>query len=166
MSDVLKLIPEEREFVPVASSHDAAIRKLEEFAPEGEEVEVKLYPHLEFIDQGECLEAILCPSCKHKLILNFFSEDDPVRVWWEQVNLDADLTNGEDVFELNQDAVCRMPCCQQEVKFIDLQFEEPAGFAKFELSIWEPEIDSLSDEQLRELEKILGCRLKLIWAHY
>lgn len=167
MSDsMFKLIPLEREFVPPVSKHEAAIRKLEEFTPNGEEVEVRVYPHLEFIDQGENLEAIICPSCKKRLELDHFSEDDPIGAWWQQANIEADVHRGEDIFELNSDATSRMPCCQAEVKFIDLEFDWPGGFAKFELAVSNPDLETLTEQQIHELEEILGCRLKLIRAYY
>jgi hypothetical protein len=176
MSDsILKLIPEERGFVPEVSTHQQAIKRLGEFFTDHEEVSVCIHPHLEFVDQGENLEAIICPSCATRLELNYFVDDDPVRIWWDQVNLDADVHHGEDVFELNPDAICRMPCCQDVVKFIDLQFDWPGGFAEFELQIDNPQVenpivnpqeDTLSPEQLRELENLLGCRLRVIWARY
>lgn len=166
MSDhMLKLIPAERGFVPKRSTHERAIRKLQEFTPDGEEVEVRVYPHLEFIDQGENLEAILCPACKRRLEINH-SDDDPIDDWWYAVNDAADVHHGEDVFELNPRAVCRMPCCQAKVKFIDLEFDLPGGFSKFALTAFNPEIDDLTATQLRELETILGCSLKVIWAYY
>ena len=167
MSDsMFKLIPAEPGFVPPTSKHSAAIRKLEELAPEGEEVEIRVYPHLEFIDQGENLEAIICPSCKKRLKIDHFSEDDPIGEWWQQANIDADVHRGEDIFELNPNATCLMPCCRSQVKFIDLEFDWPAGFASFELTVSNPNLETLTHQQIQELEQILGCRLKLIRAYY
>ena len=34
-----------------------------------------------------------------------------------------------------------MPCCGASVLFTSLQFDRPAGFAHFELSIWNPNIE-------------------------
>lgn len=166
MSDsMFKLIPVERGFVPPTAKHAAAIRKLEEFAPDGEEVETRVHPHLEFIDQGENLEAIICPSCKKRLEIDHFSEDDPIDKWWHKANDEADVHHGKAVFELNPGATCRMPCCQAQVKFIDLEFDWPGGFARFELTVSNPDLD-LTHQQIQELEQILGCRLKLIRAYY
>jgi len=55
--DLFKITPETRGFVPDASTNKNAIRKLEEFTPDGEEVDVHVYQHLEFIDQGENLDS-------------------------------------------------------------------------------------------------------------
>ena len=161
--------------MPDACTHQQAVQRLEEFFTEHEGVSVRIYPHLEFIDQGENLEAIICPSCAARLVIDYFNEDDPIREWWDQANLEADVHHGEDVFELNPGAGCRMPCCQAEVKFIDLEFDWPGGFARFELTIDNPQVerpidnpqsDTLTPAQLHELEAILGCQLRLIWARY
>lgn len=167
MSDNLfKVIPETQGFLPDVSTHEAAIRKLEEFTPDGEQVEVHVYPHLEFIDQGANLEAIVCPSCKQRLRIDYFSDNDPVGDWWQKANVEADIHRGEDVFELNPDTICKMPCCQAQARFVDLEFDWPGGFARFELTALNPDLETLTQAQIQELEEILGCRLKLIRAHY
>ena len=163
---MFKLIPVERGFVPPAAKHGAAIRKLEELAPDGEEVEARVHPHLEFIDQGENLEAIICPSCTRRLEIDHFSEDDPIGEWWRQASDAADVHHGDDIFELNPEATCQMPCCQARVKFIDLMFDWPGGFARFELTVSNPNLTTLTQPQIEELEQILSCRLSLIRAHY
>ena len=152
--------------MPPTWTHKAAIRKLGDFAPEGEEVEIRVHPHLEFIDQGENLEAIVCPCCKKRLEIDHFSDDDPIGEWWQQANIEADVHRGEDIFELNPEASCQMPCCQAQVKFIDLEFDWPGGFSKFELTVSNPDLETLTPSQIQELEEVLGCRLKLIRAYY
>jgi len=163
---MFKLIPVERGIVPPAAKHEAAIRTLEKLAPEGEDVKVEVHSHLEFIDQGENLEAILCPSCGKRLELNHFSELDPIYEWWDQANIEADVHRGEDIFELNPDAICEMPCCHARVKFIDLEFDWPGGFSKFELSVSNRNLETLTRQQIEELEQVLDCQLKLIRAYY
>jgi hypothetical protein len=59
-----------------------------------------------------------------------------------------------------------MPCCKQMVPLTTVKFDWPGGFARFELSIWNPEISNLSPQQLAEFESILGCKLLQVRAHY
>lgn len=48
-----------------------------------------------------------------------------------------------------------------------LKFDWPAGFARFELSIWNPGVDGpLSLDIIQKLEDHLKCKLIEIWAHY
>jgi len=68
MSDnYLKLIPFDIGFVPDERSHQEAINYLEQLTPDGEEVEVEVYSKVTFIDQGQNLEEVICPSCKASL---------------------------------------------------------------------------------------------------
>ncbi len=162
--DYLKIIPEDLSFVPDESGYEKAIQKLESWTPDGEEVEIQVYDHVEFIDQGENLEAIICPACNKRLNK---LDDNLVNDWWENANLGADMTKGEGVFRLDDSCVVKMPCCRKEVKFTDLKFDWPAGFARFELSAHNPYLESnLSDDRLHELEEILVCKLIQIRASY
>lgn len=122
---------------------------------------------MEFIDQGEYLEAILCPLCDARLNIDYFSEDDPIRAWWDEAIIKADLTGGNGRFKFNDECSLEMPCCRRTVLFTSLRFHSPAGFSRFELSMLNPGIaDPLPEEQIRELETALGCELVQIWARY
>lgn len=60
-----------------------------------------------------------------------------------------------------------MPCCLRSAPLTSLQFDRPAAFARFELSILDPGIgEDLPQKQLAEFEKILGCELRQVRAHY
>jgi hypothetical protein len=161
MSDnYLKLIPLDMNFVPDERSHLEAIGRLEELTPDGEEIEVEVYSHVTFIDQGQNLEEIICPSCKSSLKNDPFSEDetDCEKLFYQ---IEEQSQNAE--LEI---AVIEMPCCSVTVKTTDLEFNWPAGFSKFELSALNPEIEPLNEEQISVFSKLLGCELKQIWAHY
>jgi len=41
----------------------------------------------------------------------------------------------------------------------------PAAFGSFALEAVNPDIQDLSDEQMRQLAECLGCPLKRIWVH-
>jgi hypothetical protein len=61
----------------------------------------------------------------------------------------------------------RMPCCHATVPLTTLEFDWPAGFARFELRIWNPNVArDLDQGQLARLEAVLGCRLRQIRSHY
>jgi hypothetical protein len=61
----------------------------------------------------------------------------------------------------------RMPCCDAVVPFTALTFDWPAGFARFRLSIDNPQVAyPVADKLVGELESILGCSLKQVWALY
>ncbi|BFM48756.1 hypothetical protein [Marinomonas sp. THO17] len=161
MSDnYLKLIPFDMNFVPDERSHQEAINYLEQLTPGGGEVEIEVYSKVTFIDQGQNLEEIICPSCEASLKNDPFSEEesDCEKLFCQ---IDEQSENGE-----LEESLIKMPCCNAAVKTTDLEFKWPAGFSKFELSALNPDIEPLSKEQIAALSKILGCELREIWAHY
>ncbi len=158
--DVLKIIPADSRFIPSSNTHDRAVTLLEEMLPDGEMCEAKSFETLQFIDAGENHEAVICPACGARLALNSFQENDPAMDWW---------------FE-TQDAMQNLPietiqttmrCCNAVVPLTSVHFDWPAGFAHFELCIWNPNIDrNLNDSEMAKLEAVLGCKLRQVRAHY
>jgi len=157
----LKLIPRDSYFIPDESTHQDAIELLEKLTPDGEEVEAEVYSELTFIDQGQNLEEINCPSCSTSLKQNIYTEDET-----DCEKIFNQISEQSDDEELDS-GIIQMPCCSNEVKTTDLTFKWTAGFAKFELSVLNPQIsEQLSEENVAALSKILGCELLQIWAHY
>jgi hypothetical protein len=147
-------------FVPVADSHSVAVAALDRLFPDGEERDAKVYNSIRFIDQGELIEMIYCPGCAVATPVDYLQEDDPGASWWDET---CDLLNDTPVVELN----VQMPCCGKTVPFTSLTFDSPAAFARFELSVHNPNVaGNLSESQLSELERSLGCKLKQVWARY
>lgn len=158
--DYLKIVPIESDFVPPEASHEAAIQLLEEFFPEGEKCEAEVYDEIQFIDQGENLEAVRCSACGVVTAIDFFSEEDPGSTFWLAASEKLDGANISDV-------EVHMLCCQRTVPFTSLTFEWPAAFARFELNVHNPNVgENLSESQLSQLEDILGCKLTQVRAHY
>jgi len=162
MSDqVLKLIPEDKNFLPDSEAAEKASALLEDFFPDGEQAEIEFSDSVKFIDGGENLERIICSFCNKTTEINSFQENDVGTAWWYEV--DEILSGNPDLNTLE----VKMPCCSQLSKIQDIDFSGAAGFSKFELCIWNPYSDNgISEEQLSELENLLGCKLRQIWAHY
>lgn len=162
MSDqVLKLIPEDKDFLPDKSSAEKARELLEDFFPDGEQTEVEFSESVRFIDSGENLERIACSLCNKTTEINPFQENDAGTAWW--YGTDEALSGAPDLNMLN----VKMPCCGHSSPVQDIDFCGAAGFSKFELCIWNPYAENgISEEQVSELENLLGCKLKQIWAHY
>lgn len=154
--DYLKVFPAEPTHVPPSHLHQQAMGYLERLYPR-DEVEVRVYDVVTFIDQGGNFEAIICPSCGTRMTL----EDDLESSWWHGL---SDRLN-EGPAELV--SMSSIPCCGATVKAVDLLFDWPAGFARFELSVLNPNVSGdLSAAQLADLESILQCKLRHVWAHY
>jgi hypothetical protein len=161
MSDeVLRLIPNDKCYIPPLENQELAIELLEQLCPEGEMCESEVYKEIEFIDQGTYLEYIICAKCKTKLQFYKPKYNSELIEWWQDL-IDKEYDNGfNDVF-------IKMYCCKESVDITKLEFWQPAGFARFELSIWNPNIGrKLTEEEIKPLEETLCCKLIQIWAHY
>jgi hypothetical protein len=161
MSDtVLKLIPTDPRFVPEQVRQRVALQALIEAFPRGEDAQAETYEDVTFIENGENTEAVICPHCSARL---------PLR------GNDAAEANEEIfafVFEPPEELPIPalqidMPCCGRSTAAMSLSFDWPAGFARFELSIRNPDVPGPLDGMLRRrLEDLLGCPLLEVWAHY
>ncbi len=159
-ADILKLIPVDPRFVPSRAAQSRAVDALAGKFPEGHDCEAEDHGHVAFIDQGENLEAIICPACSKRIPFYDTTEAETIQAWWHDATDDLSV---EDVEELN----VVMPCCSRSVPLVTLRFDWPAGFARFELSIWDPGIgENLAEAELAEFETILGCKLRQVRAHY
>jgi hypothetical protein len=159
-SDYLKLVPADSNFVPDEAAQKRAVAAFEELLPEGSECEAQHFAHVTFIDQGENLEAIICPACSKRLQLYDGPDAESNQDWWYRVIEKLEDGNAEGVN-------VSLPCCSRPVPLTAVRFDWPAAFARFELSILDPGIgENLSREQLVQFEKILGCDLIQVRAHY
>jgi hypothetical protein len=154
MSDnVLKLIPKDCNFIPDLSLHDSAADLLHKLLPDGEMWQAETYDGIQFIDQGSNFNDIICPCCHKRSNLADLYD------WWEDIS--------SEFSDVSCDPKIEMPCCDNKAKVTELGFDWPAGFARFELSIWNPETTRpLSPQIMKKLEEHLGCELVEIWAHY
>jgi hypothetical protein len=133
--DVLSLIPVDQDYVPSAEARAKAVVLLQEILPDGEMCEAKVYDELRFIDPGANREAVLCPSCGGRFKIDYFSEnDDPGPTWWLGISQAAPEDGSI------KDVRTNMPCCGSTVPFAWREFDWPAGFAHFAVSIWNPNV--------------------------
>jgi hypothetical protein len=160
-TSIIRLIPTIPEYVPDVLSQKRAVELLGSFLPTPDpqsETTAKVTEHVEFVDQGTNFERIVCPFCSSQLTIE----------WWHEV---MDRAHEEHFTDLS----ITTPCCQAEGSLNDLRYEWPAGFARFILELREPfTIDAqgvwqmleLNQAMLEKLQDTLGCRLRVIWAHY
>jgi hypothetical protein len=146
--DFLRLIPTD----PQCTAGDRQLREasalLASFLPQAQEVTFEIKEQVSFIDPGQNLERIFCPRCGHQVDMG----------WWAD-QMDAAYETGF------SDLSVKMPCCGATVSLNDLQYDWPAGFARFVLEARNPR-EHLNQEKLESLEAILGCKLRRILAHY
>ncbi len=58
-----------------------------------------------------------------------------------------------------------LPCCRAKHTVADLKYDWPQGFAKFGVEAMNPDIADLSEENLKEFERLLGCNVRKILQH-
>src|SRR5262245_47037328 len=133
---VLKIIPTDQDYVPSAEQQAEAATAFREMVPYGE-IEATVYEDLEFIDQGQYCEAVLCPSCGNRVGVTPFDGTDLAQDWYRN-SIDAIVTRATPVRQFQT----TMPCCGASVSLASLQFDMPAGIARFELCAVDPYIES------------------------
>ena len=68
----------------------------------------------------------------------------------------------EDGFE---DLSATVPCCGRPTTLDEHDYDWPCGFARFELAVWSPGRDWLTDQELSMLARALGHPVRQILAH-
>jgi hypothetical protein len=144
----LILIPTDPSFEPAPGAASKAVAFLEAELPAADEVKAESTPEIRFIDCGANLETIQCPHTGKTI---------PMEKWGEIMSTAAE----GDFVDLG--FIC--PCCGKQSSLDKLLYHFPQGFAKFSLEAMNPNVPSLTDAQIGEVERILGCRLTVIWQH-
>jgi hypothetical protein len=156
MSDsYIRLIPTNRDWLPtpaVAATVAAYVASL--FSSPGdavERVEHKFYDRVTLIDAGEYTTRITCPRCDGEVPMDWLG--DVVR------------DNGSLSFDHLDVTV---PCCGAAIELDSLRYEEPIGFAKFEIVAMNPlrARDELDARELARVADLLGHPVAQILAHY
>jgi hypothetical protein len=151
MSDLsFRLIPVDPAFVPDPGAAKKARELLVTFLPEAAQVTIDVRDEVSFIDQGANFESVSCSSCGAPLDMD----------WWQSALEKAMGTRCTDL-------AVTPPCCGKRTSLNDLRYVKPAGFARFTLEAMNPErSEDLDPKQAQQLESLLGCKLRQIWAQY
>lgn len=150
MSDFyIRLIPRDPDLVVDQVALDAALASFEHLVPDADEVKAEQTLTVNFVDPGENLDHVSCPECRAELDFD----------WWQEAMGCASES------EFNDLAVV-VPCCGASTSLNDLAYDFPAGFARSVLEALNPNIASLSDEDLETIAVPLGTPLRQILAHY
>lgn len=146
----LRIIPLEAGHVPAPKARDKALALLRTLLPRAAEVRAILQDHLFFVDQGENLEEIRCPRCNATLVPE----------WWMTEMDRAGAAKFSDLSVV-------VPCCGATTSLHDLEYDWPAGFARFVLQVREPALAGwLDDAAVSRLEKVLGAKVRQIRTRY
>jgi len=144
----IALIPEDPRFVPEPARQSRARDRFAEIGPDADEITVQLTDTVQFFDCGANFERVLCPSCRSEIPIS----------WWQE-RMGQDYDGG---FKL---AAYPTPCCAARHTLHDLVYEWPEGFGRFALDAMNPRIGKLQQRYKKELEEILGTKLRVIYRH-
>jgi hypothetical protein len=152
----LRLIPDDRSWQPTTeAAASAAAYVADLFSGDGAEVdrvEAKFYDRVTLIDAGMYTERITCPQCGADIRTDWLGE--VVRA------------NGGVSFNSLRVTV---PCCAAATEMDSLHYENPIGFARFEVSALNPfrvQGDELDGTELARVAHLLGHPIVQIIAHY
>ncbi len=145
--DYLRLIPVDQRYVPTSEQVTKALELVVRYWPETEPEVVAGGP-VKFVDSGANLRRIRCPECGSSL-----DED-----WWRRSMDHAYKTGFEDLSIVT-------PCCGNTTSLNDLEYEWPAGFARFRISLLNParKPDAMT---IQDIGEAVGCAIREVWAHY
>lgn len=146
-STILKIIPTDATYLPDKAKQDEAKDFLSKAYRSGK-INFINYDRIEFVDQGENFESVSCNLCGQNL---------EIEKWHEAMNkaYESQFSNLRFI----------VPCCNENISLNDLTYYLPAGFAKFIISISDPQ-KNVEEKDLNELSGLLQTPLKIIWAHY
>lgn len=143
----VKIIPADPQIVPDA----AAVVRVEQLLKHSYRSDVPIAgrtsEHIQFRDNGENLENILCPKCGSDL--------QPYWMDW----LDHSYDNSHFA-----DRIVTTPCCGLAVDLNDLDYRWLVGFSRFEISLMNAG-GTVSQAHLQQIAEIFGFPVKLIHSH-
>jgi hypothetical protein len=142
------LIPEDPRHVPDLGRLKQAEAYFRGIAPQSPEVSSGVSEIPRFFDCGESFEGVYCPACTKEIAIE----------WWE-AKMDEDFSDG---FALRSYAT---PCCGATCTMHELDYKSPQGIGRSFVQAMNPNIGKLDEKQISEFERILGCRLRIIYQH-
>lgn len=150
--NILSIIPTDPRWQPEPEAADRARALLAQLAPNpdrtDDELTAEWHETITVVDCGANLERITCPQCGSAIDTE----------WWGDL-LEERFEDGFD------DLATTAPCCGRHTTLDKLAYEWPCGFARFELAVWSPGRDWLTDQELSTLAQALGHPVRQILAH-
>lgn len=142
------IIPEKADHVPSEDAQDRAVALFRRLAPQADEMKKEVSDETRFIDCGANLSRIACPHCGAELGTD----------WWQEL-MDEKAVAGFPIRDV------ALPCCERPGSLQTLIYDWPQGFARFSVEAMNPGISDLSQEQLAEFGRALGCRVQKVLQH-
>jgi len=148
MSDhYLIVIPADLTFVPYTAAQQTAAHLAWRVFADAGEIAMHVTERIEFVYTLGNYEPPSCPLCGCDLDDWFWSALDQ---WAETMNASG--------------LAVTLPCCGQPGSLNDLTYGDfPQGFARYQLSAMNANVDRIGAELIREFEDILGCPVRVVY---
>jgi hypothetical protein len=148
-TNLLRIIPTDPAWTPNERAAGDALAALRDLAPGASATEAVRHDDVTFVDQGANFEAVRCPACGAELDVD----------WWQEAMEAAHRVRFADLAVV-------VPCCGVPASLNELDYDWPAGFARFVLEARDPGRQGPTDEELARVTAALGHPVRVIWAHY
>ena len=104
--------------------------------------------YVEFVDQGQNFENVSCHLCEQLMDIEYWQNlmDHAFKTEFRHLNFTT-------------------ACCNSKASLNDLNYNWPAGFARFLINITNAKTD-LGVNEISELKALLKCDVRIIWAKY
>ncbi|WMW80889.1 hypothetical protein RF679_01080 [Undibacterium cyanobacteriorum] len=165
MDTTLSVIPNDMYFTPTPEAANEALACLSQLFPYADNYKVEIFSEPRFICPELLAESVTCPVC-HTNSIRIGPIGSAERKWFAQIDEEMNDQPIEGVTAV-------LPACGHSVPFAQLNFNYPAGFARFVLranhSLWNDEYLSPGaplTEQKAALEAILGVPVDVVQTVY
>lgn len=144
------VIPADPWLAPSAEQSSALVALMTQWMPGADAISADISEYIEFRDCGESFEYVACPACNKKL---------DIAQWHELMDTDYDIQHG---FQLRS-AV--LPCCGHTAAVNQLIYSFTQGFSRFSLTVENPPDSPLTEQQIKQLQQVLGSEIIVIYRH-
>lgn len=143
----LQLIPSDPLFRPSPELAESVRQLFASFVPQADEVSAEMTGKVQFFDPGSNWSGVQCPVC-----------GVDAESWWEEA-MNSAAAGGFTSLG------CVADCCGAEVSLNELRYVWQAAFGSFALVAMNPNVEHLLPAQKSQLERQLGCDLRVVWTH-
>ena len=151
MSDnFIVVVPQEANHIPSPEQVETAVAVLRHLLPDAETIDVVEDEQIQFFDCGGNFEAVFCPHCKAELDMDW---------WGETMSADFDEETG---FRMAEHA---LPCCGASAALNTLRYSFHQAFGRFALSVMSPNVETLTDQAMQDIETALSCKVSIVYQH-
>lgn len=148
-TNLLRIIPTDPAWTPAERAAGEALAVLRDMAPEASGTTAVRHGDVTFVDQGGNFETLRCPVCAAELEMD----------WWHAAMEAASKGRFADLS-------VAAPCCAARTSLDELDYDWPAGFARFVLEATDPCRGDPTEEELARITAALGHPVRIIWARH